>query len=63
MNEHDEIENESPYFAPMQLRIERRNICDSCEFKSRVMGVCKKCGCVIKSKTTLKASHCPIGKW
>jgi len=24
---------------------------------------CRECGCFMKTKTTLKSSECPLGKW
>jgi len=43
----------------------RRSICDTCPFKySKWLGsACGKCGCNIKSKTTLITESCPIHKW
>lgn len=43
-------------------RNERLDICNSCEHKSKI-GVCKLCGCLLKSKTTYTKASCPIGKW
>jgi len=43
----------------------RRAICDSCEFKEKLIGVnlCSKCGCAIWGKTKLRNQKCPQGKW
>ena len=44
----------------------RLKICNNCPFKCYVpmMGYCcSKCGCVIKSKITIKEERCPVGKW
>lgn len=42
----------------------RRNICNSCEYKSkRIVGICTKCGCFIVSKTSISSSTCPENKW
>lgn len=39
----------------------RREICATCEFAK--LGICTKCGCVLKMKTQFVAAKCPIGKW
>ena len=39
----------------------RRAVCDSCAFRDG--GACTKCGCNIKSKTSLSAKFCPEGFW
>nr|DAM80141.1 MAG TPA: hypothetical protein [Caudoviricetes sp.] len=59
----DEIDNPAPIFAPMELRAERRKICQECEHRAPMLKICRQCGCVIKSKTTFSASKCPLGKW
>lgn len=45
--------------------VERRNLCHQCEHYKTIIGVktCEVCGCVIRWKTQLKNSECPIGKW
>jgi hypothetical protein len=40
----------------------RLDICKGCEYFSKKQ-TCKKCGCIMKAKTTLKNAKCPIGKW
>jgi hypothetical protein len=42
---------------------ERMSICKSCPEFIKLTTQCKKCGCVMKAKTTLKDAECPIGKW
>jgi hypothetical protein len=44
---------------------ERRNICNSCEHKKKIIGanMCGKCGCSIWAKTLIPSFKCPIGKW
>ena len=39
----------------------RRAICEDCEYQKG--GRCLQCGCVLKVKTWLKASSCPVGRW
>lgn len=43
----------------------REDICNSCDkmwikFTARI---CGECGCFIKTKTMLKNTKCPLGKW
>jgi hypothetical protein len=38
-------------------------ICNTCPFFNKRLMKCKKCGCFMKLKTTLKQASCPIGKW
>lgn len=40
--------------------------CYLCKDKKYLFGlgfICKHCGCVLKSKTTVKDEKCPAGKW
>lgn len=59
----------SDLFDPSQPRSDkdliesRLKICNACEFFNKRMVKCKKCGCFMKLKTTLKMATCPIGKW
>lgn len=41
----------------------RLGICQTCEFFRARTQQCKKCGCFMKLKTTLKRASCPIKKW
>lgn len=56
-------------FDPSEKRsdkdlIEKRlTICNDCEWFNARLVKCKKCGCFMKLKSTLKAASCPIGKW
>lgn len=47
--------------ASDELTAERRDICGGCDRNK--LGICMECGCVIKFKTALMASFCPLGKW
>jgi protein-arginine kinase activator protein McsA len=53
----------STNYATKEEQISRLNICNSCEFFFKPIKQCKKCGCVMSAKTTLKNAFCPIGKW
>jgi Family of unknown function (DUF6171) len=41
----------------------RMSICHECPFFISFTTQCKKCGCFMKAKTTLKNAECPMGKW
>ena len=42
---------------------ERLEICNACEWLRKGSQRCRKCGCFMTLKTTLKQAKCPIGKW
>lgn len=41
----------------------RLEICNNCEWLNKRLVKCRKCGCFMKLKSTLKQAKCPIGKW
>jgi hypothetical protein len=41
----------------------RMDICKACPFLIKATGQCKKCGCIMHLKTTLKGAECPVGNW
>ena len=41
----------------------RLDICYDCPFFNKRSIRCRKCGCFMNLKTTLKQAKCPIGKW
>lgn len=47
--------------ASSELTEERRVICGDCEHNK--LGICTQCGCVIKLKTAILATFCPLAKW
>ena len=47
--------------ADLTERERRYNICLKCPERNHDR--CSLCGCFIKTKTILKNSECPIGKW
>lgn len=47
--------------ASDELAAERRAICGECDRNK--LGLCAECGCVIKFKTALLATFCPLAKW
>lgn len=56
-------------FDPNQPRSDRDlidtrlNLCNQCEWLDKRLVKCRKCGCFMKLKSTLKQATCPIGKW
>jgi hypothetical protein len=46
-----------------EIQKERFDICKGCPELIKATSQCKKCGCFMKLKTTLKQAACPIGKW
>ena len=49
--------------SEQELAQARLDICKGCEFLSRKMDRCLKCGCFMKLKTTLADAKCPMEKW
>lgn len=41
----------------------RLAICNACPAFNKNLAKCKKCGCFMKLKSTLRQASCPIGKW
>ncbi len=44
----------------------RLEICYKCPYKKNIKGIgyiCKKCGCILKAKTTIINEKCPLNKW
>jgi hypothetical protein len=41
----------------------RYEICKHCEHFSKMLKVCKKCGCFMPGKVLMKSARCPINKW
>lgn len=49
--------------ASDDVKNNRMEICLACPELIKLTTQCKKCGCVMKLKTKLEQSKCPIGKW
>jgi hypothetical protein len=49
--------------ADENLSNERFSICKACPELIKLTSQCKKCGCFMNLKTTLKIAKCPLGKW
>lgn len=45
------------------MAAERFEICLACPELIQLTKQCKKCGCLMESKTKLPNAECPIGKW
>lgn len=41
----------------------RREVCNSCNYQNKLLNTCTRCYCYIPTKTSLKKSECPEGKW
>ena len=41
----------------------RLNICKQCPWLDKRTIRCRKCGCFMKLKSTLRQAECPINKW
>lgn len=44
----------------------RLSVCKRCKEKKYIFKIgyiCKQCGCILKSKTTIKDEECPLAKW
>lgn len=48
--------------TPEQAAI-RQKICDRCPHRKPVVNICRKCGCLLRFKTKLAITDCPIGAW
>lgn len=59
----------SDLFDPRQPRSDkdlieyRLDICKQCPWLDKRLVKCKKCGCFMKLKSTLRQAKCPIGHW
>jgi hypothetical protein len=49
--------------AGPELSNSRMEICKACPELIPVVNQCKKCGCFMDLKSTLKIAKCPLGKW
>lgn len=55
--------------APADVIESRRIICRACDQAEPCVHnvfkkcICKKCGCLLKAKTTIAKQYCPISKW
>lgn len=47
--------------SDQELIDQRMDICKTCPFFTGKR--CRKCGCFMALKTTLRQATCPIGKW
>ena len=49
--------------VPIEIALERFEICKGCPELIQTTKTCKKCGCFMAAKTKLPHASCPIGKW
>lgn len=45
------------------VKLQRLNICNSCNNYRKNTKTCKKCGCYMPAKATFASSECPAGLW
>lgn len=56
-------------FDPSQPRSDREliehrlSICNQCPWFNKRLAKCRKCGCFMKLKSTLRQAKCPIDRW
>jgi hypothetical protein len=50
-----------PKLTEENEQLKRKQVCRDCE--KNKLGVCTKCGCVIKLKVKFEQNQCPLGKW
>jgi hypothetical protein len=55
--------NPSTEFASESVQEERYAICQACPEFIGLTKQCRKCGCLMKLKTKILASECPLQKW
>lgn len=53
----------STEYVATDLAETRYNVCKFCPELIKLTKQCKKCGCFMRLKTTLKDATCPMGKW
>jgi hypothetical protein len=49
--------------VPIEIALERYEICKGCPELIQTTKTCKKCGCFMAAKTKLPHASCPLGKW
>lgn len=59
----DKLKSFSPGIASTEIQEERITICKACDHYVKSTTTCKKCGCFMSIKKTIKDINCPIGKW
>lgn len=46
-----------------KIKLDRLNICKSCEYFNESLHQCRHCGCFLQIKTSWASEKCPIDKW
>lgn len=49
--------------SDQELIESRLAICNQCEWLHKRLQKCRKCGCFMALKSTLKQAKCPLEKW
>lgn len=52
----------NPY-VPQEVLMDRKAICEQCEYMNEKKTKCTLCGCFYNKKISLKAEQCPMGFW
>jgi len=50
-------------FSTKQIFEYRKQICDNCVHKEKLLNRCKLCGCFLFLKQRVKNQSCPLLKW
>lgn len=53
----------SKIFASSYIYRERLSVCSSCEEYTKMLKVCKACGCFMPAKAKIAQIRCPKDKW
>jgi hypothetical protein len=54
---------DSKNYVSEEISNKRYSICLKCPELIKLTKQCKKCGCIMNTKTKLEKAICPIGKW
>lgn len=46
-----------------KIKLDRLNICKSCEHFNESLHQCRHCGCFLQIKTSWATEKCPLDKW
>jgi len=58
------IQDESAWYVDKEQNSQQRlNICRDCDQLIPVVSICRQCGCLMKIKTRIYSSSCPLAKW
>ena len=58
-----DVFNKNVIKASEEISQKRLSICMVCPEFIKLTAQCKQCGCLMKAKTKVANSECPLGKW